>query len=337
MVQPRPPRRRGQLRHPGLSRRASSGWRPRSVGVQSARTRFRPRFSRDGRFVYFCSDRPGGIGKDDSLSRRGHARGFRHPRESGARGQQCARRICADAVARWKTPAFFQRSAGRGAAIIPIYGKHKNAPVSGGAVPLAGAINTAGDQFDASFLSDSRTIVFARAPSMQDDRIDLFAAALRDGRYDAGVILPSSVNDPGWRQLWPDARLVVPDRLTFSSRRGVPGRWIYRIAYRPLSSKLTRSEALGGTDARDNLVPPDPVLPAHSAPRWSAAYFSAFSRLHHGGAWAHPPEQGVAAMNSINVTVISPAFHDRAVRDRPALPDRRCAVARIASVHSTAS
>src|SRR3546814_5323820 len=57
--------------------------------------------------------------------------------------------------------------------------------------PLAGAINTAADEFDASFLADSRTLVFARAPSMRDARVDLFAAALRGGRYDAGMILRS--------------------------------------------------------------------------------------------------------------------------------------------------
>src|SRR3546814_6112447 len=61
--------------------------------------------------------------------------------------------------------------------------------------PLAGAINTAADEFDASFLADSRTLVFARAPSMQDARVELFAAALRGGRYDAGMILPPAVNE----------------------------------------------------------------------------------------------------------------------------------------------
>src|SRR3546814_13461863 len=64
--------------------------------------------------------------------------------------------------------------------------------------PLAVAINTAADEFDASFLADSRTLVFARAPSTQDARGDLLPAAFRAGRLYEGLILTPAVNDRAW-------------------------------------------------------------------------------------------------------------------------------------------
>src|SRR3546814_10873161 len=55
---------------------------------------------------------------------------------------------------------------------------------------------------------------------MQDARVDLFAAALRGGRYDAGMILPPAVNDRVGSSYGPMLDWSAPGRLTFSSRRG---------------------------------------------------------------------------------------------------------------------
>src|SRR3546814_13048376 len=49
-----------------MARRVTSGWSsPTPVSFNSPGRDFDPAFSADGRFVYFCSDRSGGIGKDD--------------------------------------------------------------------------------------------------------------------------------------------------------------------------------------------------------------------------------------------------------------------------------
>jgi hypothetical protein len=108
------------------------------------------------------------------------------------------------------------------------------------AVPLPGAINTPADEFDASFLADSRTLVFARAPSMKDDRIDLFVATSCGGRYGAGMILPLAVNDRVKDGHGPMLDWSAPDRLTFSSQRGgAQSMELYRIAYRLVSGRVS--------------------------------------------------------------------------------------------------
>lgn len=216
-----------------MSRRAGSGWSPpRSVPFNSPGRDFDPAFSRDGRFVYFCSDRPGGIGKDDLYRVAVTPVGFGTPENLGP-----AVNSAHDEYAPMLSPdgkrLLFSSDRPGGAGRHDLYTARTKRAGFKAAAPLAGAINAAGDEFDASFLSDSRTIVFARAPSMQDDRIDLFAAALRDGRYDAGVILPSSVNDPVGDSYGPMLDWSAPGRLTFSSRRGGAGSMdMYRIAYR---------------------------------------------------------------------------------------------------------
>src|SRR3546814_20138302 len=68
---------------------------------------------------------------------------------------------------------------------------------------------------------------------MQDARVDLFAAALRGGRYDAGMILPPAVNDRVGSSYGPMLDWSAPGRLTFSSRRGGAASMdLYRVTYR---------------------------------------------------------------------------------------------------------
>ena len=97
---------------------------------------------------------------------------------------------------------------------------------------LAGAVNTAANEFDATFLRDGTTIVFARAMNFRTDRVDLFQAMPRGDRYDAGTLLPSSINGAfdtyGPMLDWSDQ-----DRLLFSARRdGATTMDLYLVRYR---------------------------------------------------------------------------------------------------------
>src|SRR5262245_25649406 len=73
---------RNRLGGPGgydiwMSRRTPDGWAAAMpVSFNSAQRDFDPAFSPDGRFVYFCSDRPGGIGGDDIYRVAVTAKGF---------------------------------------------------------------------------------------------------------------------------------------------------------------------------------------------------------------------------------------------------------------------
>lgn len=67
-----------------IARREGTEWAPATpVSFNSPGRDFDPAFSRDGRFVYFCSDRPGGIGKDDLYRVAVTATGFGTPENLG--------------------------------------------------------------------------------------------------------------------------------------------------------------------------------------------------------------------------------------------------------------
>jgi hypothetical protein len=108
------------------------------------------------------------------------------------------------------------------------------------ASPLPGDINTAADEFDAAFLSDATTVVFARAPNLQTDRIVLTVATLRDGRYDVGAVLPAVVNAPDQNTYGPMLDWSHPDRITISSQRPearAGSTDLYVLRYRLISEK----------------------------------------------------------------------------------------------------
>src|SRR3546814_11189355 len=71
-----------------MARRVTSGWSsPTPVSFNSPGRDFDPAFSADGRFVYFCSDRSGGIGKDDLYRVAVMRAGFGSPEKLGPRAK----------------------------------------------------------------------------------------------------------------------------------------------------------------------------------------------------------------------------------------------------------
>ena len=71
------------------------------------------------------------------------------------------------------------------------------------AAPLLGAINTAADEFDATFLADGSSIVFARSTDVENDPIALYVAVRGAAGYDVGTLLPAGVNVTGGYTLGP--------------------------------------------------------------------------------------------------------------------------------------
>ena len=63
-----------------ISRHTAAGWgQPAPVPFNSPQRDFDPAFSADGRYVYFCSDRPGGMGGDDLYRVAVTTQGFGEP------------------------------------------------------------------------------------------------------------------------------------------------------------------------------------------------------------------------------------------------------------------
>jgi TolB protein len=197
-----------------------SGWcAPRPVSFDSDSNDFDPFFSPDGKGVYFFSNREGGLGGDDIwFAPFDPATGkYGTPVNCGpnvnSKGDEWA------PVTDPSGGTLLFASDGRGGSGMHDLFECRNV---GGkwqpAEPLRGAVNSADEDFDATFLHDGTTIVFTRRTRDQDGA-DLYVAFGRHGVYDTVLRLPASMNAAGQWNLGPSIDLRLPGVLYVSSHR----------------------------------------------------------------------------------------------------------------------
>jgi hypothetical protein len=202
-----------------LSRRVDGKWTAAEPApFDSVARDFDPAFSADGRYVYFCSDRPGGMGGDDLWRARVTATGFGEPDNLGA-SVNTPRNEWAPMLAPDGRTLLFASDGHAGAGRMDLFTSRQVSGVFGAARPLPGAINTGEDEFDATFLADGRSVVFSRARDIKVDDVRLFHSAPRGGRYGAGELLPTQVNTPDSDTYAPMLDWSRRHSLTFTTRR----------------------------------------------------------------------------------------------------------------------
>jgi len=200
-----------------LSRRAGARWSaPEPAPFDSPTRDFDPAFSRDGRFVYFASDRPGGLGGDDLWRVPVTRTGFGTPEHLGADVNTPRNEWAPMPFGR---TLLFSSDGHGGAGRMDLFTARRHGARFTNVRALPGAINTAADEFDATFLADGETLIFSRSPDLSIDDVHLFLATSVRGEYDAGDALSGEINTPGSSTYAPMLDWSKPDQVTFTTRR----------------------------------------------------------------------------------------------------------------------
>ncbi len=207
---------------------------PVNVSFNSEANDFDPSFAPDGGGVYFFSNRAGGFGGDDiyfvSFDKANKTYGT--PQNLGAninsKGDEWGPTVSPDG----KRLIFCTDGRG-GAGKHDIFISQKNKTGWQSPVRLEGEINSALDDFDATFLSDGRTIVFSSERKGKDD-VDLYISYFRKGKYSSPEMLNETVNSKDGYEIGSAVSLSEPGYLYFTtqnSQTGVGRSDIYKIKY----------------------------------------------------------------------------------------------------------
>jgi TolB protein len=219
-----------------MSRRSSKGWSTAApVGFNSSARDFDPAFTADGRHVYFCSDRPGGLGGDDLWRVRVSGGKFGEPEHLGI-AVNTAKNEWAPMLSPDGRTLLFSSDGHAGAGRMDLFTAQLVHGEFRAARALPGDINTAEDEFDATFLADGSRVVFSRARDIKVDDVRLFHSAPRAGRYAQGEPLSSVVNTDRSDTYAPMLDWSRRHSLTFTTRRPADSTRavdVYVVKYRP--------------------------------------------------------------------------------------------------------
>jgi TolB protein len=207
---------------------------PHAVPFDSPENDFDPSFAPDGSGVYFFSNRPGGLGGDDLWM-------APYDAASGTYGSAVNLGPAVNSAGDEWAPVvhpdgkrlLFATDGRGGRGLHDLFVSVREAGRWLPARPVEGEINSADDDFDATYLHDGETIVLTRRRKDQDGA-DLLVSFRKGAGYGAARPLPASISLPGGWNLGPSIHPGERGWLYFTSHRpdDTAGRLdIYRIRY----------------------------------------------------------------------------------------------------------
>jgi Tol biopolymer transport system component len=176
------------------ARRVDGRWQdPEPLSINTPSKDYDPMFSGDGRWLYFFSDRPGGLGNEDLYRAAVLDDGGYGPAENLGPGVNTSGSEWAPTPSRDGQHLMFASDGRGGAGGQDLWIARWDGKAFVDPQPVPG-INTEADEFDATWLGDGRAIVFTRSDDVKTKAVRLFVAQCDGSQYGQAELLPLSFN-----------------------------------------------------------------------------------------------------------------------------------------------
>lgn len=194
---------------------------PKPLAIDTAAKEFDPFFSADGKWLYFFSDRAGGFGGDDLYRAEVLADGgFGTPENLGA-GVNGKGNEWAPATTNDGQHLLFASDGFGGAGGHDLLMAHWDGKAFVDPKPVPG-INTAGDEFDATWIEDGKAIVYAYAKDIANDPVRLMLAQCDGKTYADPQPWALSFNGPQDNTYGPAVDLSKPSEMLVNGMAKAP-------------------------------------------------------------------------------------------------------------------
>jgi Tol biopolymer transport system component len=191
------------------------------LAINSSANDFDPVFSADGRWLYFFSNRDGGMGGDDLYRAKVRDDGSFGAVENLGPGVNSKGDEWAPTPSRDGKVLLFASDGLGGAGRHDLFAAQWDGTAFVDAKPVAG-VNTKADEFDAAWLGDGEAIVFARSQNVEDKPTQLLLARCDGKRYADAAPLVLSFNTAEGTTLGPAIDWNKPGELLVSGSAKSP-------------------------------------------------------------------------------------------------------------------
>ena len=212
---------------------------PQLLSINTKANDFDPAFSANGRWLYFFSNREGGLGGDDLYRVAVHEDGSFGAVENLGPGVNSKGDEWAPAPSLDGKALLFASNGRQGAARHDLFVAHWDGSAFVDAKPVPG-VNTRADEFDAAWLDGGRALVFARSANVDDKPIQLLVAQCDGKRYADAAPVALSFNTADAYTFGPAIDWNKPGELLVTGKAKAPSAGkldIYRMKAPSTSGK----------------------------------------------------------------------------------------------------